>query len=299
MFTKIKEMVNVDQSEVSNVLFELKQSNEKLYESYDYHRFNFVDSNREVDEVKVAKLIKSIREDGYLKSIVIVNEKLDVIDGQHRVRALIELDKQGVRLPLYFMMCPGYGNKEMIMYNKNNHNWTKQNYLEHHVKTGLKSYIALDQFMKDYPEYSLGAALTIFTNMVDNSNGRERTGILINSKLKKEVSSRGSLFENGELEMPENILNVYDMADKIRSFKKFNKDYHYSSFVNAIIMLHKINGFNFKQLMDKINKPRIIATNPIDSLGKSSIYREKINSIYNSNVSITNPNYLELRIIRK
>lgn len=51
--------------------------------------------------------------------------------------------------------------------------------------------------------------------------------------------------------------------------------------------------------MSKVNKPRIMAANTIDSLGTTSNYREKLNSIYNSNVSINNPNYLELRVIKK
>lgn len=306
MFTKIKEMVNVDQSEVSNVLFKVDEAPQKIYQTFDYDYFNFVETNREADEIKVAKLIKSIKEDGYLMSVVIVNKKRDVIDGQHRVRALIELNKQGVRLPVYYIIGEDYGNKEMIMYNKNNHNWTRKDYLHHHIKTGIKSYIALDKFMKDYPEFTLGSAISIFTNLVDHSPKREHYSskpnggkLITNSLLKEDVTTRSLSFQNGELEMPKNILDVYGLAEKIVSFKPHNKDYQQSGFVNAIIAIHKINGFSFSQLMNKVNKPRIMAAHSIDSLGITSNYREKLNSIYNSNVSINNPNYLELRVIKK
>ena len=61
MFTKIKEMVNVDQSEVSNVLFKVDEAPQKIYQTFDYDYFNFVETNREADEIKcrLLSLIKN------------------------------------------------------------------------------------------------------------------------------------------------------------------------------------------------------------------------------------------------
>ena len=58
----------------------------KILETKDYHTFSFLKGNRAININHLNKLIKSIKEKD-LKMPIIVNEKLQVLDGQHRLKA--------------------------------------------------------------------------------------------------------------------------------------------------------------------------------------------------------------------
>lgn len=68
----------------------MKQTNE-IKRTNNYDMFKRLEGNRFVDPKKVNKLKKSINEVGYISNPIIVNEKMEVIDGQHRLEALKEL----------------------------------------------------------------------------------------------------------------------------------------------------------------------------------------------------------------
>lgn len=313
MFTKnpITKMVNATTDDVSKITSSFAESNVKIYETYDFSLFKRMAANRKVSEGNVTKIMASINVNGLLHNPIVVNKDFDVIDGQHRLRALHELSKQGDRHPILFVIKDDYTESEMIAYNSyNRFNWTASSFLQHYTERGFKPYVALSKFMSDFPEFNLGASLTIFTNVIDITDRRTNTlkvlkkdgtvGVLINEKLEKPVlMSKNLLFEKGELKMPDNINLVYEMANKIRSFKPYNSDYNLSSFVHAIILIHKIDRFDFNVLAKKIRNSKKAAKYSIESLGKVDLYRESLNSIYNSNVSIDNVNYVELRRAKK
>jgi len=56
----------------------------------DYSRFNTVRGNRKVYPLQVAKLLLRIKARGQ-KVPVLVNEKMEIIDGQHRVEVCTQL----------------------------------------------------------------------------------------------------------------------------------------------------------------------------------------------------------------
>ena len=57
-----------------------------IYQTKDYNKFSFHPSNREIKDPHVRQLVKSMREKGWIPgSTIVVNEKGEVIDGQHRL----------------------------------------------------------------------------------------------------------------------------------------------------------------------------------------------------------------------
>ena len=53
------------------------ESKFKVYETYDYEIFNFLDYNRDIDENRVKKIADEILKKGLLFSPIIVNENLE------------------------------------------------------------------------------------------------------------------------------------------------------------------------------------------------------------------------------
>ncbi len=67
----------------------------------DYSTFKFHPLNRPVNETHVKSLIESMKQD-YLFTLITVNEKNEICDGQHRYYAIRELN-----LPLFYVVIPG------------------------------------------------------------------------------------------------------------------------------------------------------------------------------------------------
>ena len=77
----------------------MKESKFKIYETTSYSQFKTMEGNRAVKDGRVNKIVESINKIGYVLSPILVNEKMEVIDGQGRLSAL-ERDKLRLRRKL-------------------------------------------------------------------------------------------------------------------------------------------------------------------------------------------------------
>lgn len=116
-----------------------------VYASYDYDKFRILLGNRDVSSLN--KIRKSIDEVGQLMIPIIVNEKYEIIDGQHRFRAWSERN-----FPIYFIVCEGYGIRECIAMNTTSSNWKLENYISSFAQYGDPNYIALNKFEEEYSD---------------------------------------------------------------------------------------------------------------------------------------------------
>ena len=69
----------------------MKQINE-VFETHDYGQFRFIKGNRLIRASHVNNILKSMKK-RRLFSPLIVNEKMEIIDGQHRFKAQEKLNK--------------------------------------------------------------------------------------------------------------------------------------------------------------------------------------------------------------
>ena len=60
----------------------------EIFRTNKYEIFKQLKGNREVSPKRISKIINSIKEVGYIINPIIVNEKMEVIDGQGRLEAL-------------------------------------------------------------------------------------------------------------------------------------------------------------------------------------------------------------------
>ena len=118
-----------------------------VWQTYDYNAFRLVPGlNRDVDHWKriVASLAKAD-----LMSPIIVNEAMEIIDGQNRFFA-----RRYLGLPILYIEKPHYGPTEMRLYNNDSKNWTKADFIQSYSSEGREPYELLQQLYINYPRLS-------------------------------------------------------------------------------------------------------------------------------------------------
>ena len=130
----------------------------------DYAKFRSLRGNRDVSLDRVAKIIKSIKNVGYIINPIIVNEKMQVIDGQGRLQALTEL-----KLPVYYLVVPHTGIKECINMNIYQEKWTTIDYIKSYAKRGFPDYQSLLQAVEEfYPNIPIGIIVAACYGSMNN-----------------------------------------------------------------------------------------------------------------------------------
>jgi hypothetical protein len=142
-----------------NLKVELKNLNVKvsdvIYETTDLSIFKFMEEgNRPIDWDHVKQLKERMGEK-FLRTIIIVNKFMEIIEGQHRYSAIKRINEEnGIKgLPLIsieFVVCENYGVEECCEYNGKGKNWTNKNITEGGKILKIEEYEIYDEFVKKY-----------------------------------------------------------------------------------------------------------------------------------------------------
>ena len=116
----------------------------QVIKTNDYNTFKVMPGNRPVNKLHVKRLSQSM-EEKHLMSPILVNEKMQVIDGQHRLEA-----QKSLKLPVFYIVNKGYGKKETHMLNSNSKDWKNDDFMDAYANQGLKDYITYREFKKEY-----------------------------------------------------------------------------------------------------------------------------------------------------
>lgn len=144
-----------------------------IYETQDYSMFKHLEGNRTDAVARGAKIIKSIRENGYILSPIAINENAEVIDGQGRLYAL-----ECEALPVHYYVVPGAGIDECIAMNIYGTKWKMNDYIESYASRGKQPYKALDECETAGGKDMLRLA-QMFVNSVDVNSKYDNTAYII------------------------------------------------------------------------------------------------------------------------
>lgn len=121
--------------------------------------FKTITGNRLLDERNIKLLMGSIKENGYCGAPIVVNERYEIIDGQHRVEACKRL---GItRVP--FIIIPGASLKNAIVQNTMQKKWTANDYVESLAEIGYvpaKYVLELEKMFPDIKQTFIFCAIT-------------------------------------------------------------------------------------------------------------------------------------------
>lgn len=224
----------------------------KIYTTRNYYKFKYLEGNRNVNPIHYERIKKSISENS-LFSIIVVNENFEIIDGQHRFEVCKELG-----LPINYVVCKGYGLKEVQMLNQNTKTWSGTDFLEAYCKIGNQDYIQFRDFMKRY-DLGQNACLAIFAGIESSVDA---------NKIKE--------FNNGKFKIY-NYLKAVDIADKIISVSRFYTGAKRRTFIFALLSVLKNPEFNFNQFIHKLSYQ---SSELVDCVSKKD-YISIIEKIYN------------------
>ena len=129
------------------------EEREKTYNVYvtkDYNIFKRLIGNRDIPESRISKIVESIQTIGWVHNPIIVNEKMEVIDGQGRLTAL-----QRLKMPIEYIIAEGAGNKECIYMNMNMVNWKLPDFIKSYAEQGNENYQRLLSLMQRYANGNL------------------------------------------------------------------------------------------------------------------------------------------------
>ena len=117
----------------------------KIMSTFKYELFSFIDGNRDIDHED--RIEKSIRKSGLLVQPILVNQQMQIIEGQNRFQCCKNLG-----LPIYYVVQEDIGLEEVKSLNSASKNWTTKNYI-HSFAAGNRQldYVYVEQLMKAYP----------------------------------------------------------------------------------------------------------------------------------------------------
>lgn len=122
-----------------------KVAEHKIFVTDDYSQFRKLEGNRPIKDGRVNLIVESINKVGYILSPILVNENMEVIDGQGRLSALERL-----KLPVYYIMQKGIGVKECQQMNIHQSNWTQYDFICSWAIRGNDNYQRLQSLCDTY-----------------------------------------------------------------------------------------------------------------------------------------------------
>lgn len=119
----------------------------KIKSTQDYNLFKKVFGNRELSQSHVKRLSEAFAENKTLAqySFITVNEKMEVIDGQHRLEALKQLGQK-----VYYMVVPGLTLKDVQKLNSGGKQWRPLDFAKSFRVLGYESYRLYLEFKAKY-----------------------------------------------------------------------------------------------------------------------------------------------------
>lgn len=249
-------MFNTATAPMTNNNSQVQTEVNKVYKTNDLSIFNQIDGNRVPNLQHVKRLSDSIRVYGMKCNPILVNEKMEVIDGQHRLLAAKETESF-----VYYIIVNGYKLDDVHTLNLNQKNWTKKDFMEGYANIGIKDYIMIKKFSEKNDDFGLNDCIALCSNNSVNSG----------------TTNNGQKpFENG-LWKCKNTDIAQDWANKIRMIKPYYSGYNRSTFVGTMTTLFSNELFDFNEFMHKL---RIQPTALVDCANRDQ-YKTLIEDIYN------------------
>jgi hypothetical protein len=197
---------------------------QEIKKTNNYDLFRHIKSNRSINKAHVDKIVKSIQEKNLLSCTpILVNEDMNIIDGQHRLAAakLLGVD-------VYYQIMKNSNVKDLVLLNTSK-NWLIVDFLNYYVDQKFPEYLKLKEFSERVNlQYRIAIPLCSGTFRKDYQDFRE------------------GKYKFDERFMHENM-NV--CKETIEFIKKYNGASHYVSgarFWKALVSIVSNPGFDKK-----------------------------------------------------
>jgi len=271
----------------------------QVYQTINYMKFSFYGGNRSVKARIVAKIEKSIKENGYYFNPILVTEAHVIVDGQHRFTACKNLG-----LPIQYVVVKGGLSKikevmdgHIILNQNASKGFDSGDWINTYAYEGNQNYRELKKFVEFYtdsktskPHFSINTILKI---VKETPYSKRVVGTTeINGKIQK-VKYRTCDFKNGELEF-NNVTKYKKAADILLDYKPFTRNINNQKLVNVLLsrilkddvytedahklMMRKLEQYSKSFSFRGNDFPLSVSE---DNKNRPNAYRNLLNDIYN------------------
>lgn len=208
------------------------EANTKIYYTTDYGRFKFLKGNRDINESKVQKIQEVIRLgiDVLRYAPIIVNEAMEIIDGQHRFAVSREL-----RTNVYYVIHKEADLSIVPTINSNHTKWRNSDFMNSYIDLKKKAYIELQEFIDAFPGMSLATAIKMF------HAGTPSAPEAI------EAFRDGTLSTKGEKQ-------AYHLGTLLRDFSEYTSNPYSSRFFHVMIQLLTVGKYEHELMLKKLKE---------------------------------------------
>lgn len=233
----------------------------QIMQTTDYDQFVVLDANREVSTPHVNRLIEAFREDpGSLRfNPVMVNENMEIIDGQHRLEAM-----KALGYPVYYLVARGTTISDTQKMNANQKNWVPRDYARSFARMGNPNYVKYLYFLD---KYGLQHRTTLTYMKGTHPKGSEknfRSGQFVSEDLDSVIEDRfQKLEEVGEL------THHLDKTINYRNNRSFNLAY---------LSLLKNPKYNHEHFLHKLE---LFGSKYMRRFGAQYDYARALEQVYN------------------
>ncbi len=200
----------------------------------EYEEIKRVNGNRATNLAHIETLKISMSE----KQLVvpaILNEKMQIIDGQHRFDACIALD-----IPFYYIVIEGYGLADVQRMNTNMKNWTMDDFLQTYIelyKNGSTEYMGYIRFKDFINKYNIPLPAGIFLSNMFLADGIKSDAFKIGTfGFDEEKENIASIFI-------EEVIEIFSGLDDKKwfnlSFLKAYADFYFHEDYDSSIMIKR------------------------------------------------------------
>lgn len=200
----------------------------RILVSKNYSKFKNIKGNRVLRQTNLEQIKESMKEKQLLIPIL-VNEKMEIIDGQHRFEACKEL-----KLPIYYYIQEGYSIDDVERANRASSNWMLSDFLNSYILSNSDIYVKIGTILEEYP-ISVAEFIKILAKIKKRNV----------ANLTEEFKNKKITFSEIEEEEVKKFLN------ELTTFNFF-KEYKRSRFVSAFYRLYSHPNYNGQQMSKKL-----------------------------------------------
>ena len=208
------------------------QTERCLYKTTDYDSIKHITGNRQINPQNVERLKISMGEKQLITAAV-VNDKMEIIDGQHRHEACRQLN-----LPFYYYIVDDYRLDDVQRMNSNMKNWTLADFHDTYIElynSGDKDYVAYVELKLFMDEYAISLQTALY---------------LANTKIAKGVYETS--FKSGGFKFRNKNIAGLIIEEMVELFQGFDeKIWKPITFVKEYSKLYLYNDYEFTTMLKK------------------------------------------------
>lgn len=212
---------------------DVKTKDITVFETKDYQRFKKVKGNRPINKGQIKKMIRAIK--GEKINImhaapILVDDKYQIVDGQHRFHVCKEL-----KLPIYYIKNGNIKIQGIAKINSNTSTWKTADFINCFDKLGNQHYKHLKRYLNNYP---IPASSAI--------------PVLMNGNAKRHAGNIMQTFKDGDFKV-----NYKVFADEIGAMVDDFKPYIQrvtTPFIDCLCRLNRSTQYDHEVMMAKLKK---------------------------------------------